>query len=205
MNAAATKSPAVKVANEKVRIYGPNLSGAAQQLGSIHVHAHDCAECQKYGARKPNGGETHMARPRVVSSKREVVMFVYEDQINEGSDYDACREDVWMDCECLAGLPEEAPAPAPVVELPVAPAAKPAAKEREIANAYKATAKSIAERIQKRWGNGWNLISEQMRAALVDQEMFTVVMTQAPSNSLADAQEHVRTLRNAVYAQLGLE
>lgn len=62
-----------------VRIFGPNLNN--QSKGSFHVHAADCADCKKYGNGRL-GGETHMADPREVATRYDVVEFVYDDMIN---------------------------------------------------------------------------------------------------------------------------
>lgn len=40
-----------------VRIFGPNLSGAAQKKGDMHVHAEGCGDCKFYGYGKKYGGD----------------------------------------------------------------------------------------------------------------------------------------------------
>jgi hypothetical protein len=60
-----------------VRVFGPNLSEEAQREGQFHVHADECPDKQEYGPEGKFGGEDDYGDRITVSSREEIVKFVY--------------------------------------------------------------------------------------------------------------------------------
>jgi hypothetical protein len=60
-----------------VRVFGPNLSESAQQDGQFHVHAEGCPDHRDYGPDGKFGGVDDYGDRVTVSSREELVKFVY--------------------------------------------------------------------------------------------------------------------------------
>ena len=60
-----------------MRVFGPNLSEVGQQQGQFHVHADDCADHRDYGPEGKLGGVDDYGARLTVSSREEIVKFVY--------------------------------------------------------------------------------------------------------------------------------
>lgn len=93
-----------------VEVFGPNLSGAGQQKGDIHVHATGCADCKKYGPGKPMGGDDDGWPLTGMMSRLEVVCEVYppgdfEWNPDVAEDADGYLRSVYF-APCLSSLPE---------------------------------------------------------------------------------------------------
>jgi hypothetical protein len=60
-----------------IRVFGPNLSELAQRDGQFHVHADDCPDHQHYGPEGKYGGIDDYGDRLTVSSREEIVKYVY--------------------------------------------------------------------------------------------------------------------------------
>jgi hypothetical protein len=60
-----------------VRVFGPNLSELAQRDGQFHVHAEGCPDHRDYGPDGKFGGVDDYGDRLTVSSREELVKFVY--------------------------------------------------------------------------------------------------------------------------------
>lgn len=70
---------------QSILVYGPNLDDVHGY--DFHVHAKDCQDNQKYaGHRSPE--------KLAAASRTRIVEHLYEDQLNEGADFDACAATV---------------------------------------------------------------------------------------------------------------
>ncbi len=88
----------------KVKIFGPNLSGAAQRKGDFHVHAADCADCKFYGPGRKYGGDS---KPTAMEAETEkaVVLSIYppDDFEYDEKDWTGFAAGVWFaPCAVLA-------------------------------------------------------------------------------------------------------
>jgi hypothetical protein len=81
---------------QRIVIFGPNLSGAGQRKGTLHVHAAECADCRLYGPGRKYGGDDYGGAigetwSFEAATRRDVVMDVYPP---EDFDYDPTTEEI---------------------------------------------------------------------------------------------------------------
>jgi hypothetical protein len=101
-----------KVGQHHVRIFGPNLSSAAQQKGDLHVHAEGCGDCKHYGPEAKFGGERTgwLFAADTVEDVTEAVYGPDEFDYDPATEIDTYTASFWF-APCTADLPNREAAP----------------------------------------------------------------------------------------------